>query len=290
MLSALLDFLPKTQMREKFHNAIHEALNKHLACEISYNLEAISQQEFGSFCDHLSDPSILMILGMPPREGKIILEIDDHLAVLFIERLLGGTANPPPRILSDTEQGVLQYLILQVLSHLYRLCGHDARLHFRFEKFCFSPNDIRQITLSEEIVSVLTVKLTCDANDGFLKLAFPSPLIEQLYLNVEAKGEIRTSERDYMWNNLSELGRIQVPLWAEAGYTTITAQDMRNLEKGDVILFDMTNLTLEESGPSGRAILRAGEGTHGGFLAEIKTEPKKVKCRIVDVYKGEDIL
>ncbi len=292
LLAALFDFLPKTGMREKFHEAIHEAIGKHLGLETRYSLEGVSQGTFDSLLERMPDPAVLIILGMAPREGKIVVEVDSQLAVLFIEKLLGGTGEtlPTPRQLSDTEQGVLQYLILQILSHLYRICGNDARLHFRFEKFLFTPRLLKGLAASEETVSTLTLKVAVGRHDGYVKMFFPSPVIEQQYLNLAAKGEAREAERAYMKERLTELDYISVPLWAEAGFVTVTAADMKNLEEGDVILFDSTQMMLTDSGPAGRAILRTGDGRHGGFIAEAAFSPKKIACKIVDVQKGEEII
>ena len=292
VLSALFDFLPKTGMREKFREAVLEALTKNLGIETAYNLEAVNQGSFDSFIRKLPDAAVLVVLGMAPREGRIVVEIDEHLAALFIEKLLGGTAEtfPTPKPLSDTEQGVLQYLILQLLAHMYRLCGNDARLHFRFEKFVFQPKALKGVVSENDNVSALTVKVTVGKLDGFVRLYIPSPLIEQQYLNIQAKGEAREAEREYIMDRLEEFGFVTVPLWAEAGQTTITAGDMKNLEVGDVIIFDATQLMLTNTGPSGRVVLRTGEGRHGGFISEVTALPRKIQCRIVDVKKGEDII
>jgi len=291
VLSALFDFLPKTGIRMQFREAIEEALLKHLGTEARYCLETVSQGDFELFADRMPDPAVLVVLGMPPREGKIILEIDDHLVSLVIEKLLGGTAETIPvvRSLSDTEQGVLQYLLLQVLAHVYRLCGQDARLHFRFEKFVFSPKGLHSIIAPDESASLLTVRVTIDKHSGFIRLLLPSPLIEQLYLNIEAKGEAREGERAYTLARLKEFGYVLAHVWAEGGYTTVTAGELKNLEVGDVILFDETGLTLGEKGPNGRAVLRVEEGRHGGFISDISVERTKLHCSIVDVQKGEKI-
>lgn len=291
ILSALFDFLPKTGRREAFHDAVTEALTKHLGSDVSYSLESVSQGSFGSYCDRMPDPAVLIVLGMPPREGKIILEIDQHLAALFIDKLLGGTAEaaPAPRVPTDTEQGVLQYLLLQVLAHMYRLCGQDARLLFRFEKFVFSPKGLRALHAPEDSTSSLSVKFTIGQHDGFIRLFFPSPLIEQLYLNAETKADMRKAERLDLAHRLSEMGYVQAPLWAEAGSTTVTTGEMKNLEAGDVILFDKTDLILTDKGPAGRVTLRTGSGTHGGLIAEIEPQKRKVRCHVVDIAQGERI-
>lgn len=291
VLSALYDFLPRTGMRDRFSEAVREALTKHLGVETSYALEAVSQGGFDPYLEKMADPAVIVVLGMAPREGKILVEIDDHLAALFIEKLLGGTGEsvPKPHPLSDTEQGVLQYLILQVLAHVYRLCGNDARLHFRFEKFVFSPRALKGTVSGDGSAALLTIKITIGEHDGFIRLYLPSPFIEQQYLNVPMKGEAREKELSYLLGQLQEFGFVTVPLWADGGITTVSAADLENLEEGDVILFDSTQIALADGRITGKVILRTGEGRHGGFVSEISALPGKLKCKLVDVHKGEDI-
>ncbi len=291
VLSALFDFLPKTGMRDKFGSSVREALSKHLGVEADYFLESVVQGDFSGFLEKMPDPAVLVVLGMAPREGKVVLEIDDHLAALLIEKLLGGTAETPPapKPLSDTEQGVLQYLILQVLAHIYRICGNDARLHFRFERFVFTPKGLKGQVPDDEAVSAFTVKMTVGKHSGFVRLYMPSPLVEQQYLNVPMKGETRDGERAFILERLGEFAHLTVPLWADAGFTTVSATELNNLEEGDVVLFDSTELMLTNTGPAGRVVLRTGEGRHGGFVSEVTVVPKKIHCKIVGVKKGEDI-
>ena len=291
-LEALFEFLPKTGMRDKLHAAIIETLSSHLNRDTTYNLEAVTQESFESFCNKIPDPAVVVVLGTAPREGKILLEVDANLASFLVERLLGADAQtlPSPKSLSEIEQGVLQYLILQLLAHIYRLCGNDSRVHFRFEKFLFSAKSVKEIVPLEANAFILNLKISIGKSSGFVRLVFPSPLVEKLYLGIEAKGEARQAEYQYLLSRLTEFGHIEFPIWAEGGRVTITAGDIENLETGDVIVLEDTSLKLDEKGLSGKTVLRAGDGTHGGFISEISADPKKIHCRIVDVQKGEDIL
>jgi flagellar motor switch protein FliM len=291
-LSALFSFLPMTGMRESFIKAIEETISSHINIKTSFNLDAVTEDSFKSFFDRMPDPVLIAVLGAQPRQGKILLEIDAGLAGFFIERLLGSGAEtfPSPKPLSEIEQGVLQYLILQVLAHVYRLCGGDARVHFTFEKFIFKPDDLKNIIGFEDTVFGLGVRMNVGSNAGFIRLLFPSPLVEELYLNVQAKGDARKAEEEYLWGKMGEYGHVKLPLWAEGGRTTLTTGDMKNLEAGDVILLEETNLQINEKGLQGSIILRAGDGNHGGFVSEVTADPKLIHCRITNIKKGEDII
>lgn len=291
-LNALFSFLPLTGMRDAFIGAIQETISSHLNIETSFGLDVVTEGSFKSFFDKMPDPVLIAVLGAAPAQGKILLEFDSGLAGFFIERLLGGGAEtfPTPKPLSEIEQGVLQYLILQLLAHVYRLCGEDSRVHFRFEKFIFNPEDLRNIIGFEDTVFGLGVRMNIGNNVGYVRLIFPSPLVTQLYLNVQAKGEARKAENEYLWGKLTEYGHVKLPLWAEGGRVTITTGDMKNLESGDVILLEDTKLQLNEKGLGGSVILRAGDGNHGGFVSELTADPKFIHCKITDIKKGEDIV
>lgn len=291
-LDALFSFLPLTGMRANFIAAIQETLSSHLNIDTFFNLDAVSEGSFKSFFDGMPDPVLVAVLGAAPSEGKILLEVDSGLAGFFIERLLGGGSEtfPTPKPLSEIEQGVLQYLILQLLAHVYRLCGEDSRVHFRFEKFVFNPDDLRNVINFEDTVFGLGVRMNVGANAGYVRLVFPSPLVSRLYLNVQAKGEARKAENEYLWEKLGEYGHVKLPLWADGGRVTITTGDMENLESGDVILLEDSKLKLNERALSGSVILRAGDGNHGGFISELTADPRFIHCKISDVKKGEDIV
>lgn len=291
-LEALFEFLPKTGMRDKLHAAIIETLSTHLNRDTSYHLEAVTQDSFESFCNKMPDPAVVVVLGTAPREGKILLEVDANFAGFLVERLLGADTEslPSPKPLSEIEQGVLQYLVLQLLAHIYRLCGNDTRVHFRFEKFLFNAKSVKEIVPLHSSAFILNLKISVGGSSGFVRLVFPSPLVEKLYLGVEAKGEARQAEYQYLLNRLTEFDHIKFPLWADAGRATITAGDIEGLETGDVIVLEDTSLKLDDKGIGGKVVLRAGNGAHGGFISEITADSKKIHCRIVDIQKGEDIL
>ncbi len=291
-LEALFEFLPNIGIREKFNEAITSALDEHLGIKSKYKLESVHIEDFRSFKNRVPNPATLILLGISPQEEKITIDMDSNLANFMIERLLGGTIStlPAPKPLSDIEQGVLQYLILQVLSRIFRLCNNESRLHFRFEKFLFNPDELDKTISQDKMVFTLVIKISLETNVGFVRIVFPSPLVEAMYLEVDGLNEDRNAEKQYKLKQLSRFNHIKFPIWAEGGSTTIAAGDIHNLETGDVIILENTKMKLEDEKLSGDVILRAGDGKHGGFVAEITPKKTKVHCKIVDLHKGEDIL
>ncbi len=292
LLQALMSFLPRTGLRDRFDAAVSEALRKHAGEAVSYQLEAVSEMTHQAFSNQLPSTPVVAALSCVPVDRKAFLQIDNVLAHVLIDRLLGSERDeaPAPRALTETEQGVLQYLILQLLSHVYRLCGKEARVHFRFDRFVAEPREFATMGKGDEIVTVLTLKMNADAHAGFVKVVVPNALVESAFLDVEVPGERREEERVYALDQLKRFGNFRTVMWAEAGRTTLTPQELVQLEREDVILFDETDITMDErSAIAGRATVRVGAGQHGGFVSEVTSDPKTVHCRLTQHYKGEGI-
>lgn len=289
LVSAIHAFLPATGLREGFGRGIRDAIARHVGEEFTFRLEALAHEPWGSCCSRLPSSSVIAVVGLAPVAGKALLEIDSPLAMMAIERLLGGHSEscPEPRALSDTEQGVLEYLLLQVLAHIHRLCGKDARVHFRFERFAFQPHEVRDLAESDDGVAALTFRATLGRHAGFVRLMLPDPFVEEGLMDVEAPGEIRSAERAWRLAQLGRFRSVRMPLWAEAGHTTLAPKDLAGLEEGDVILFDQSTVSLAGKKPVGHVILKVGDGMCGGIDADLAIDGPHARCTVIGVHRGE---
>jgi flagellar motor switch protein FliM len=289
LLKALYSYLPATGVRERFDRGIRDAISRHVGDKCRFRLEAVHEDTYSQFIDKLPEPSLLVVFGMAPLAGKAILEIDFTLAMMLVERMLGGESGSVPdvRELSDTEQGVLQYLILQVLEGVHTSCGKDERVLFRFERFAFHAHEVEELVSGNEGMVTLVYRLNIGRRSGFIRLSLPDPFVEEAFLNVEAPNEIRSEERGYMTRNLRRFRSISFPLWAEAGRVSLTGSEIAQLEEGDIIIFDQSSVSLVDGKPSGQTLLRVGDGRNGGFDAELFGDQKSSKLKILGVHKGD---
>lgn len=287
LLDAIYSYLPAAGLREHFLNSINNSIERHLGDGFSLRLEAIHHESYSSFMGKLPEHPLIVVLGLMPQSSKLLCEIDSTLAMMAVERMLGGHVEtmPEPRALSETEQGILQYLFLKLLAQVHRACGMDARVHFRFERFAFDSDKIAPFADLDTQVAVLVFRAMLGRHSGFIRLIFTDPFVEEGLLNVEAPDEIRPLERQHALEQMARFDFIRVPLWAEAGRTTLTGADLKQLEEGDVVLFEQGDLKLSE-GMGGRIVLRLGEGEGGGLDAMLTLKRKRAKCKITGIHKG----
>lgn len=292
LLDAIMSFLPKMCMREKFKVGIKEALAKHLGDDVSYRLETVSEIAHGFYSKQLPKNPIVAVLGCVPVDKKAYLEIDSVIAQKVLERLLGGELENKviSRLPTDIEQGVLQYLLLQLMSHVYRLCGKNTRIHFRFDRFIFSAKEMEELMRPEEGVVSLNLIINIGDTSGYAKLVLPNPLVEATFLDLSDSVEAAESDLNEKLEDLKRFDNMRIVMWADAGRTTLTPADLGELERDDVILFDETDVFMSDNKElKGRVVLRVGTGRHGGFLADVSTDKKSLKCRLEQQFKGEEI-
>jgi flagellar motor switch protein FliM len=225
---------------------------------------------------------------MEPLNKKAICDIDPIFAAMIVEYMLGGEPSAQMRMdkQSDTELGVIQYLILQVLSNVHKTSGKNPRVYFRFDRFA-TDGGILDIARPKDKVAILVFRASIGEYAGFMRLVLPDPFVETFFLNA-ASPEVKAPEEvQYQLDQMSKFGFVDTSLWAEGGRTTLSPSELSGIEEGDIVVFERGGLKLSEKGPYGRVRLRVGSGEAGGFEAELNTEGKEVHCKITSFHKGE---
>ena len=287
LLDALYSYLPDSGLQDTFLSGLKDSVERMMGDAFSFRMETVEQEEFASYLAKLPAHPLIAVIGLAPHSKKLLVEIDATLAMMAVERMLGGHVEtmPEPRILSETEQGILQYVILRLLVQTHRACGMDARVHFRFDKFAFSQDELSRVSSSDASVAVIAFRATLGRHAGFVRLAFTEPFVEEAMLEIKAPGESRPLEFRHAMNSIGRLDYIRVPIWVEVGRTTVNAKDINQLEEGDVVLLEQGDIRLAEEA-SGDAVLRIGEGAHGGIGCSLTLGPKRATCKVKGILKG----
>lgn len=284
---ALFSFLPATGARDTVVSELRKVLMQHLGNETYFLMESVDVVPCRRWLSAVSDPSIVAVLGMSPLNSKVLVHIDHVIAHHVIDRLLGGTGDivPEVRPLTEAEVGVLQYLIMQMLMRLHAVCGHDERIHFRFEQVLHRVENLVSLVPSKEDGVVITVRLGFADHVGFVRLLFPNPFISEAMMKPLNLPET-VGERRYWKSRLEAFGDIKASVWAEAGVVTIHPEELQSLEVGDVVLLDESDVRLKNKTVAGNLKLRVGDGQHGWVRAVVAADQEVLHCTIENIQVG----
>ncbi len=281
LLDSVYGLIPSGEMEQRLALDMRKMLMKHLGEKSFYYLDTMQSASFGEFAVALPEYSVLAVIGAEPLPGKIILNIDSSLVFLLIDRLLGGNGEPmvESRPLTETEQGVLQYFIMQVLSQIWKAGGSAADAHFRFERFMFDPVRSMDVIGEREKTACVNFKIGIGELGGFLKIFIP----EQTLSAVSAKAQKRIEESDIeaMPKRAANFDYLRTTIWADAGRVNVNPDEIAQIEPGDVILLDETGLDFSNGVIAGEVELRVGKGEEGSIKASVEGEKRRLRCTLL---------
>ena len=207
------DFSRPTKF-SKEHLRTLEIIFEHYSRLISTNLPvylrknvqvAVASSEtvtFSEFSNALSNPSVLGIVNFAPLNGNIIIEIATNLCYAMLDRMLGGSGQPleKSRDFSDIELTILQKLLVM------------------FTQLMREP--------WKNVVEISPVLSRLETNPQFAQVIAPSDMIAIVTLNMKIE-DIESMVR-----------RVDIPIKAVLGKSTISVNDFLNLQVGDCIRLD----------------------------------------------------
>lgn len=234
-----------------------------LGADFSIRLDSFSQTTFSLLKTSLPADPVVLVISLTPHPQKIIIEAGFDMAALVIDRLLGGGGHVGSnlRSLTTLEEGVIEYFALKILSEIEPLLSQNAG-GLCLEKLVTSSNHFPELSKPQDVYAQLHFKVYAKPHRSYLRLSLPLSLLESLMTTSLFSDPAGKS------HDLSEAD-FKTVLWAEAGRVSLTPEELNQLERDDIVLFDETVAHLDGGHLGGAVKLWVGDGTHGGFEAVI---------------------
>ncbi len=242
------DRIPKEQLRsihllhDFFARNLASSLGAYLRAYVSVHLVSVEQLSFAEFLQYLPTPTCISTIGMKPLDGNAVLEVNPSLVFPILDILLGGSGKGSMkefREITEIEQSIIEGVLRIVLHDLAEAWRPVSEIDFSIESMETQPQLIQILSPNEAIVAI-GLEISTGENRGMMNFGIPSIMVKMLGQRFEQQWSIRrkaASEEDQQ-----VMARIASSLPAaidarlEAG--AIRAQDLLQLEQGDVLAFD----------------------------------------------------
>lgn len=211
--------------------------------EFELKLGALQTPTFRQFTGQLSQPTHLTLFKIEPLRGIGVLEISPALALVLLDRLMGGpgTANTPVRELTEIEISLLGQ-VTHLLTEAW--CAHWSGWKELKSALIGHENDPRYLQTSpaESNLLVATFEAQIGEAAGQIKLALPFATLEPLLQKIRAELQPPTeapvntptpAPKPTAWN--PALDHVSIPVSAELPGPKITARELQSLKVGDVL-------------------------------------------------------
>ena len=198
---------------------------------------------FSEFSNSLSNPVILGVVNFHPLGGMILIELASQLGFAMIDRMLGGAGDPleKSREFTEIEMTIIEKMMVVCMQLMREPWKNVVDINPMMERI-ETNSQFAQIIAPSDMIAIVTLNMKIGEVEGFMNVCLPFFTLESVMDKLNTK---------YWYANLQEQGdedfeeyiealikRVDVPVKAVLGKTSISVTDFVNLQIGDIIRLD----------------------------------------------------
>lgn len=198
---------------------------------------------FSEFSNALTNPVILGIIDFAPLNGNILIEISSNLGWVMIDRMLGGYGLPleKNRDFSEIEMTIIEKMMTVCTQLLREPWKNVEDINPVLERVETNPQ-FAQIISPSDMVAIVTLNVKIGDSEGFMNLCLPYFTLEDIMDRLNTKywyaNMQKMRDENYESHIEALIERVNVPVKAILGRSTISVSDFADLQIGDVIRLD----------------------------------------------------
>lgn len=248
------DFSRPTKF-SKEHLRTLEIIFEHYGRLVSTNLPAYLRKNiqvavassetvtFSEFSNALSNPVILGIINFSPLNGNIIIDLATNLGYAILDRMLGGGGQPleKNREFSEIELAILQKILVMMTQLLREPWKNVIEINPTLVRTETNPQ-FAQVIAPNDMIAIVTLNVKIGEVEGFMNVCLPFFTLEDVMDKLNTKYWYSTMQenRDENYEMYIEslIRKVDVPIKAVLGKSSISVADFMNLQVGDCIRLD----------------------------------------------------
>ena len=228
---------------EHYSRLISTNLPVYLRKNVQVSVASSETVTFSEFSNALSNPSVLGIVNFAPLNGNIIIEIATNLCYAMLDRMLGGSGQPleKSRDFSDIELTILQKLLVmftQLMREPWKNVVEISPVLSRLETY----TQFAQVIAPSDMIAIVTLNMKIGDVEGMVNICLPFFTLEDVMDKLNTKYWFSTMQENhdehYEEYIESMIRRVDIPIKAVLGRSTISVNDFLNLQVGDCIRLD----------------------------------------------------
>ena len=228
---------------EHYSRLISTNLPVYLRKNVQVSVASSETVTFSEFSNALSNPSVLGIVNFAPLNGNIIIEIATNLCYAMLDRMLGGSGQPleKSRDFSDIELTILQKLLVMFTQLMREPWKNVVEISPVLSRLETNPQ-FAQVIAPSDMIAIVTLNMKIGDVEGMVNICLPFFTLEDVMDKLNTKYWFSTMQENhdehYEEYIESMIRRVDIPIKAVLGRSTISVNDFLNLKVGDCIRLD----------------------------------------------------
>ena len=228
---------------EHYGRLISTSLPVYLRKNIQVSVASSETVTFSEFTNALSNPVILCIVNFQPLIGNIIIELASNIGYAMLDRMLGGQGVPleKARDFSEIEMSIIEKLMIVCMQLMRDPWKNVVEINPMMERIETNPQ-FAQVISPNDMIAIVTMNIKIGDVEGLMNICLPYFTLENVMDKLNTKFWFSTmkegNEEDYEEYVDALLRRVDVPLKAVLGRSSVTVHDFVSLQVGDIIRLD----------------------------------------------------
>lgn len=228
---------------EHYGRLLSTSMPVYLRKSIQVSVTSSETVIFSEFSNSLSNPVILGIVDFQPLGGTILIELASQLGFAMIDRMLGGAGDPleKSRDFTEIEMTIIEKMMVVCMQLMREPWKNVADINPMMERI-ETNSQFAQVIAPNDMIAIVTLNLKIGDVEGFMNVCLPFFTLESVMDKLNTK---------YWYANMQEqneenfeeyiealIKRVDIPIKAVLGKTSISVTDFVNLQVGDIIRLD----------------------------------------------------
>lgn len=228
---------------EHYGRLLSTNLPVYLRKNVQVSVNSSETVTFSEFTNALANPVILSIISFHPLVGNIIMELSPNIGFAAIDRMLGGQGEPldKAREFSEIEMTILEKLMVICMSHLREPWKNVVDIEPILERIETNPQ-FAQIISPSDMIAIVTLNIKIGDVEGLMNICLPYFTLENIMDKLNTKYWFSTmqdvNDEEYQEHIEALIKRVDIPLKAILGRSSVSVVDFVNLQLGDIIRLD----------------------------------------------------
>ena len=228
---------------EHYGRLLSTNLPVYLRKNVQVSVNSSETVTFSEFTNALANPVILSIISFNPLVGNIIMELSPNIGFAAIDRMLGGQGEPldKAREFSEIEMTILEKLMVICMSHLREPWKNVVDIEPILERIETNPQ-FAQIISPSDMIAIVTLNIKIGDVEGLMNICLPYFTLENIMDKLNTKYWFSTmqdvNDEEYQEHIEALIKRVDIPLKAILGRSSVSVVDFVNLQLGDIIRLD----------------------------------------------------
>lgn len=228
---------------EHYSRLVSTNLPVYLRKNVQVTVASSETVTFSEFTNALSNPVILGIVNFAPLNGTIIIDLATNLGYAMLDRMLGGTGVPldKTREFSEIELTIIEKILVMMTQHLREPWKNVVDISPVLNRVETNPQ-FAQVIAPNDMIAIITLNMKLGDIEGFVNICLPFSTLEDVMDKLNTKYWFSTMQEnhDENYENYIEalIRKVDIPVKAVLGRSTISVSEFMNLQIGDCIRLD----------------------------------------------------